>query len=78
MKRKAFNEEEPSPVKKPGGGGSAAAALRAQQRTEGERQLHARWAGCGVKVEIVRTVADVYRVLGLGGYREESTRATEW
>lgn len=46
--------------------------------TAGEEQLHARWKGCGVTVEIVRTRADVYRVLGLVGWREDGVRGTEF
>lgn len=33
--------------------------------TAGEEQLAARWAGAGVRVEVVRREADVLRVLGL-------------
>ncbi len=42
--------------------------------TEGERQLHARWKGCGVEVEIVRTRAEAFKVLGLSGWREDTVR----
>jgi hypothetical protein len=37
--------------------------------TEGESQLHQRWSGCGVRVEVVRTAEDCWRVLGLAAAR---------
>ncbi len=46
--------------------------------TAGEDQLAKAWRGAGVEVSVVRCKADVARLVGLSGYREDSVKGTEF